>query len=110
MATVSERRIPLDGETDFLDIRLFIERGRVVAFVLNYTAVIDGESREVVRYDTCHGRLHVHRAWLDGPASLVDLEAPGRRGADYKARLRTAEADLRRNWRKYRSQVELKER
>ena len=106
MAKEIRRRIPLDGETDLLDVRILVEKGRVVGFVLNYAAVIRGEERVVCRYDTCHGHLHVHRYWLRGGAPQ-DLEPPGRAAPDYARMAGAAEADLAHNWRAYRAKMEL---
>lgn len=107
MAKELRRRLPLDGDDDFLDVRLFIERGSVVGFVLNYTAMIAGQERVVARYDTCHGHLHLHRYWIrDG--SPKDLEDPRKGKLTYADQVAAAEKDLQENWREYRAKMELR--
>ena len=107
MAKIIDRRIPLDGEDDFLDVHLVIERRSVIGFSLNYTSVIGGEHRVVCRYDTCHGHLHVHRNWLDR-GEPEDLEDPAAGKSTYNEKLTLAERDLQENWRDYRAKMELK--
>jgi hypothetical protein len=95
------------SEEDFLDITITRDEGRIIGFVLNYAAVIDGDIIEICRYDTCHGHLHVHRRWLadDSPR---DLENPKRPGRSYLDRLEARHADLHQNWRAYRARMGLK--
>lgn len=107
MPKLIDRRIPLDGEDDFLDIHLVVERGSVIAFSLNYTSLIGGAYRVVCRYDTCHGHLHVHRRWLDRDQP-EDLEPPTAGKTSYNEKLRLAEDDLQQNWREYRARMELR--
>ena len=107
MAKELSRRIPLDAEDDFLDVRLLVERGAVVGFILNYTAVIEGEEVVVCRYDTCHGHLHLHRSWIRDGAPK-DLEDPRAGKSTNNEKAKAAEADLRANWREYRARMELK--
>lgn len=105
-------RIPLDEEDDVAVLRLVVERGKVVEFALSYSAFIGGCEVDVVRYDTCHGHLHVHRMWLDPPNDRVALESPwGAKGGtttDYTEAVEYAKNDLLANWRSYRSQMEMK--
>lgn len=109
MSKIIDRRIPLDGEDDFLDIHLVVERGSVIAFSLNYTSLIGGDYRVICRYDTCHGHLHVHRYWLERDHA-EDLEDPAAGKSTYNDKLRLAERDLQQHWRDYRAKMELKTR
>lgn len=55
--------VPL-SERDFLDVKLKVERKKVVDFSLNYRAKIEENFFEVYRVDTAHGLLHEQRFWL----------------------------------------------
>lgn len=68
--------------------------------------MIHGVERVVVRYDTCHGHLHLHRYWIGGGLAR-DLEDPRSPMRSYAARLDAAEKDLRQNWQGYRAKIEL---
>lgn len=76
-------------------------------FAIHYQALIRNRELEVVRYDTCHDRLHVHRMWLDAPNDRLDLE-PGA-SADYTAQFELAKRDILTHWRAYRAKMELME-
>lgn len=102
-------RKPLPGG-DFLDFSFLVERGEVTELSVNYTALIDGRHQEVIRWDTNHGHLHVHRFWL-GPAEQVeDLEDPGDPKKAYKAALTSIERELRLRHEDYRRKMERKDR
>lgn len=93
---------------DRVDIRVKVESGDVVDFSANYRARIDDEWVEVVRYDTAHGHLHLHRFWRPEEDEVETLDARSRDGAteDYGPELEEAEEDLVENWRSYRKQME----
>lgn len=107
MAKEMEWRIPLDAEEDVAVLRLVVDRGKVTRFAIHYRALIRGTEVDVVRYDTCHGHLHVHRMWLDPPNDVVALEKPGTT-TDYTRAVEDAKRDLLTNWKAYRAQMELK--
>lgn len=48
---------------DALDTKVFIDRGIIIDFSLNYRTTINGLSVVVYRVDTFHGPLHEHRFW-----------------------------------------------
>jgi hypothetical protein len=91
-------------DEDVLDVVFDVEGGKVVAFSVNYRALVRGEWREVVRYDTSHGRLHVHEFWPAGTERILPLEPDPI--DDYTSALEEAMNDLDRNWKTYRSEVE----
>lgn len=91
---------------DRIDIELIVDQGAVVDFTANYRARIGGRWVEVVRYDTAHGHLHVHRFWRPEPDRIDTLEPPDNPADDYSAALDRAEEDLVENWRAYRNLME----
>jgi predicted amidohydrolase len=50
---------------DVADIETGREGGEIVSFSTNLRAEIRQSWREGIRYDTGHGRLHVHRFWQE---------------------------------------------
>lgn len=84
----------------FVDVSFKREGTRIVDLAVNFTAIIDGIPREVVRWDTNHGHLHKHD-WLSGEERLVDLEDPADPSRFYNAALTAAIEDLKKNWAKY---------
>lgn len=96
-------RDPLSVDrTDFLRVRMRIERGRQVRFTAQYEAVIDGRIYPVIRYDTAHG--DPHRDTLDRHCTVVDKKWFW--GAPLGQTLRTAIADIRADWPAYRAVFE----
>lgn len=80
--------------------------GALVGFTANYRARTGGRWVEVVRYDTDHGHLHLHRFWRTGTHEVEELEAPGHPTDDYTDDLEEAERDLVENRRRYREKME----
>lgn len=91
---------------DRLDIEIEVEAGKVLGFTVNYRARIDGRWEEVVRYDTAHGHLHVHRFWRPEGEQVEALDDPNDPKGVYNADLDAAEEDLVENWRTYRRRME----
>lgn len=81
-----------------------IDAGTILNFSVNYRAQIGGEWVEVVRYDTAHGHLHVHRNWKEGDA-ITPLEDPEDPDPPYNEAFTKAEQDLKANWRTYRRKM-----
>lgn len=92
--------------TDVVDYDLEVSRGKVLSFSLSYRSLEGERWLEVIRYDTDHGHLHVHRGWLRGPEAVEALEDPRRPSPDYRAALAAAERDIRDHWERYRDLVE----
>lgn len=91
---------------DRIDVELEVHAGDVVTFTVNYRARIRGKWTEVVRYDTAHGHLHIHRFWRDEQGQIENLDDPGQPKGVYNAELDAAEEDLVENWRTYRQRME----
>lgn len=94
------------SDEDQLDIELRIIRGRVEGFTINYRAVVQGSWREIVRYDTSHGHLHLHRFWLPAHERITPLEDPRRPKPPYDWALKHSEEDLISNWEVYKHRFE----
>ena len=105
---VTDYRVPLEGEQDFLRVHLVILEGRVIALVIQYEAVIRDQVVPVVRYDTSHGYLHRHRFWLPEGRQTDDMEDPGRPAADYTTQVNLIRNDLVQNWQQYRAKMSRK--
>lgn len=91
---------------DRIDMELEVDAGDVVGFTANDRARIGGRWVEVVRYDTAHGHLHLHRFWRPEESQIETLEDPGSPKGIYNAELDQAEADLVENWQTYRHRME----
>lgn len=66
-------RIPL-SEGDIVDVKLEIEGGTLIGFVLNLRCKIEDVWRQVYRVDTVHGYLHEQRFWISSePIPLCNM-------------------------------------
>jgi len=92
-------------EEDIVDVEIERERGEVVGFAVNLRSRIGGEWREVIRYDTRHGALHVHRFWRAEEESVEYLEGRSEAERAYGRALDEAIEDIRTNWRDYRARL-----
>jgi hypothetical protein len=80
---------------------VFIRDGKhLTHFVEQYFALIDGEEREVMRFDTAHD--FAHRDLLAGDGSTI-LKTPMRPDIDHATAMTDAIEDLRDNWERYRA-------
>ena len=77
------------------------DKRAVKEFIIQYEANIDGEWREIVRYDTAHGRAH--KDVLHPDSAQTKEEFPYYTQAEV---LMLGQNDIRRNWKKYRAQYE----
>lgn len=91
---------------DRIGVEIEVHAGDVVAFTVNYRARIRGRWVQVVRYDTAHGHLHVHRFWRDEDDQIENLDDPTRPKGVYNAELDAAEEDLVKHWPTYRRRME----
>lgn len=76
----------------------------MVGFAINYRARVMDRWTEVCRYDTCHGRLHMHRFWLPPDRQIQEARSPIPVW-DTKRALDAAAEDLERQWRTYRMRM-----
>jgi hypothetical protein len=95
-------QIPLSLD-DVLEVHLIQEGSVLRDFSIQYKAFICGEWRRVIRYDTAHGFVHVHRAWRQEEDHDT---VPQVDGLPYAAVLHWVEKDLKDNWARYRKHVE----
>jgi hypothetical protein len=90
-----------DAALEWIRVRIWIERGQVTRFVVQYETTLANERAAVVRYDTAHGSAHRDRMTRDVKQLKDDLG--GTLGTLSLAdALETAEGDIRQNWRQYR--------
>lgn len=91
-------------DEDTIDVWFDVDRGRVVAFSVNYRALVGKEWTEVIRYDTAHDQMHVHEFWPAGTERVVSLEESP--SEDYTEALSMALDDLDAHWTTYRKKME----
>ena len=87
-------RLISDDGLNRIRVRLQIERGEVLRYVVQYETVVEGKIYPVVRYDSAHG--YPHRDLLDWNGNVVERIwlAP----VDYGAAATEAIAALDRDW------------
>lgn len=83
---------------DVIRVRLMIEQGTIVDFVLQYETYIAGRWYPVIRYDGSHGEAHRDTLDQHGHTIAKDWLGP----MTYTAAVAYASDDLRSNWRTYR--------
>ncbi len=89
-----------DG-TDRLRVAASKDRGEIAEFIVQYEAVILGEWRPVVRYDTAHGFAHKDMIRADGEVVKQPLLFE-----TYNLAFTFATLDLKMNWRQYKEGLE----
>jgi hypothetical protein len=52
-------------------------RGQIEYFIVQYTALINGRWRSVMRFDTCHGYAHKHTFHLHDKEYIINLTERG---------------------------------
>ena len=102
MPKTKRLQIPLSLD-DVLEVHLILEGSELKDFSVQYKAYISGKWERVIRYDTAHGYLHVHRAWRheEDHETVPQVE-----GLPYAAVLPWIENDIKQNWARYRRYVE----
>ena len=86
---------------DRLRISAQKEKGEILEFVVQYEALISGEWRAVVRYDTAHGFTHKDIIRANGEVIKQPLFFE-----TYNLAFTFATLDLKVNWRQYRDNIE----
>jgi hypothetical protein len=82
-----------------LRVRIMVDRGEIVDFVVQYETVVNDVMQPVVRYDGSHGQGH--RDLLDARGDVIQKDwLPSH--YDNKQSLAYAHAELRANWQHYR--------
>jgi len=74
-----------------------LDRGRVVGFAVNLSYLTETESHDVLRYDTAHGYMHVHRFWIS--REVADREKFAHRSMEEV--FEEAYSDIKENWAHY---------
>jgi hypothetical protein len=87
--------------TDRLRVSARKDKGEILEVVVQYEAVISGEWRPVVRYDTAHGFAHKDVIRANGKVVKQPLFFE-----TYNMAFTFATLDLKMNWRQYRESVE----
>ena len=49
---------------DKLNVSFTQNRGKISRFSVNYSSLIDGRWRDIIRVDNCHGKPHIHTYYL----------------------------------------------
>jgi hypothetical protein len=84
---------------DLMRVSFSKDGGAIVRFSVQYEAMIAGELKPVVRYDTAHG--FAHRDMLDAVGSTRYWDRMSERPS-YRESLSDAIQDIKNNWRRYR--------
>lgn len=96
--TVTQFIVPLQGSSaDRYRHYHVLERGVITFFTIQYEAEIDGVWREIVRYDTAHGRPHKDLIHPDGTETKEEFIH-----YDNAQVLTFGQNDIRKNWKEYR--------
>ena len=78
-----------------------LERGKIIRFCVQYEALIGGEWRAIVRYDTAHDRPHKDLIHSDGTQDKYEFYGYLREEV-----LTLGERDIKTNWKRYRTAYE----
>lgn len=78
-----------------------LERGKIIRFRIQYEALIGGEWRAIVRYDTAHGRPHNDLLHPDGRQDKLEYG-----GYTSEEVLTLGERDIKAGWKRYRDAYE----
>lgn len=102
MANEIEFLYPLSGSgNDRLRVKAFKEHGAVIGFTVQYEALIGGQWKPIVRYDTSHGFAHKDLLHPSGREEKQPLYFP-----DYNLAFTFAIQDLKIAWTWYRRAYE----
>jgi hypothetical protein len=94
---VREKRYAVMLGDGRLDVRMQVEKGKVLEFAVCLNLVEGENNYEVIRYDTAHGPFHVHRYYVKDPAQQRE-DLPTR---SLKAALDQAIDDIEANAERY---------
>ena len=92
--------LSIEGE-DRLRVKAFTKGGDITGFVVQYEALLKGDWRPIVRYDTAHGFAHKDLIHPDGEEEKQPLYFPG-----YNLAFTFAIQDLKISWSWYRRAYE----
>lgn len=69
--------------------------GKVIAFTVQLEVFVNGEWREIIRYDSAHGFAHIDRYYLNGRKIKKELNLK------LNEALTLADEDIKENWKVY---------
>ena len=92
----------LIDENNALRVRFELERGAVLAFVVQLECKFGEEWMPVIRYDTAHGFAHRDTIHPSQQTKKTELKV-----GSYKEALNFAMDDLEANWSEYRRRYEI---
>jgi len=72
-------------------------KGKVVTFTVQLEVFVNGQWREVIRYDSAHGFAHIDRYYLDGRKVKKELHLK------LSEALTLADEDIKENWKTYKT-------
>ncbi len=64
-------------EVDKISVAFNQNQGEITFFKAQYSALIQGRWRSVMRFDSCHGYAHKHTFHLSSEQYIIDLTRPG---------------------------------
>lgn len=70
-------------------------KGKVIAFTVQLEVFVNGEWREIIRYDSAHGVAHIDRYYLNGRKIKKELNLK------LNEALTLADEDIKENWKVY---------
>ena len=73
------------------------KRGKIVHFIVQYSALINGRWRSIMRIDTCHNYAHKHTFHLKGKQYILNLT---KKGDDLGQVFTLASKDIKDNFQK----------
>ena len=59
---------------DRIRVKLVTKKGKVIFFIVQYYAKINGKWKTIMRADNCHGSAHLHKYYLHSPEFKVLLD------------------------------------
>ena len=70
-------------------------KGNVIAFTVQLEVFVNGEWREIIRYDSAHEFAHIDRYYLNGKKIKKELNL------EFNEALTLADEDIKENWKVY---------
>ncbi len=74
-------------------------KGNVIAFAVQLEVFVNGEWREVIRYDSAHDFVHIDKYYLDGRKIKKELNL------ELNEALTLADEDIKVNWKVYQKKL-----
>jgi hypothetical protein len=84
---------------DEVDVVIRKDDGKIKSFSVNYRTRIDDKWCDVIRYDTAHGKIHVHKFWIS--TKIIALKGV----TEMKTAVIDAVRDMKSNWSVYKNNL-----